>query len=138
MFHRILSPGARNAEPFCGAVASKGSHACESLRSKKRETPVPLAHLSRVKPACSGREGNCATTNDSTLFDFFNRTFHIKVCLRHLVVLAVKDFLEAANGFSHGHLFALVPGEHLRNTERLAQKTLGLPRTEHRELVLRR
>src|SRR5262249_29676681 len=90
------------------------------------------------KPACSRRQGNWASSNESTLFDFFNRTLHIKIRLRRLVVLAVKDFLEAANGFSHGYLFALAPCERLRNAERLAQKTLNLPRTEYRELVLRR
>src|SRR5262249_60126398 len=40
--------------------------------------------------------------------------------------------------FRHRHLFALPPGEHLRDAERLAEEALNLARTDDGELVLRR
>src|SRR6266576_5199884 len=73
-----------------------------------------------------------------SLLNLFDRTFHVEVPFRHVVVLAVQDFLEAANRFRHGHLFAFSAGEDLRHTEWLTQKALNLTRAEHGQLVLRR
>src|ERR1700690_1755563 len=60
----------------------------------------------------------------SRFFDFFNSTLHIEILFGHVVVLAVQNFLEAADGFGDGHLFARPAGEHLRHGERLAQEAL--------------
>ena len=44
--------------------------------------------------------------NGSRFFNLLNSAFHVKILLRHVIVFAVENFLEAADGFSDRHLFA--------------------------------
>src|SRR5262245_19900780 len=62
----------------------------------------------------------------SPLLDLFNPALHVEVALGHVVVLAVEDFLEAANGVGDIDLPALAAGEDLRRAERLAEEALDL------------
>src|SRR6266498_204621 len=74
----------------------------------------------------------------STLFNLFNAAFHVKIHLRHFVVFAFENFLEAANGIGHRHLLARTAREHFRHRKRLAEEALNFARAEHGELVFRR
>src|SRR4030095_312499 len=74
----------------------------------------------------------------SIRFDFIDAALHVEIAFRCGVVLAFEDLFETPHRFGHGDLFALPPAEYLRHAERLAQKALNLPGTEHREFVLRR
>src|SRR5262245_23694648 len=74
----------------------------------------------------------------SALRDLFDPALHVEVSFGHLVVFALEDFLEAADGVGDCDLPSFASGEDLRGTERLAEKALDLPRPEHRELVVRR
>src|SRR3954463_7003406 len=73
----------------------------------------------------------------SCLGDFLDAALHVEVPLRHAVVLAVENLLEAADGIGDGHLSALAAGEHLGGAEGLAEEALNLSRSEHRQLVFR-
>src|ERR1044071_865100 len=73
----------------------------------------------------------------STLFNLVDAALHVKIRLGHVVVFAVQDFLEAADGLRHGHRFALPAGEDLGDGERLAEEPLNLAGAEHGELVVR-
>ena len=39
-------------------------------------------------------------------FNFINPALHIKIAFGHVVVFAIENFLEGANGFGDRHLFA--------------------------------
>src|SRR5262252_7405215 len=68
----------------------------------------------------------------------FDPALHIEVVLRHLVVLAVEDFLESAHGVGDRDLLAFAPGERLSGTERLAEEALNLAGAQHGLFVLGR
>src|SRR5512142_372913 len=51
---------------------------------------------------------------------------HVEGALREVVVLALDDLLEAADGVRQLHVLALVPGELLRHEERLGEEALDL------------
>ena len=70
--------------------------------------------------------------------DLLDPALHVEVAFGHIVVLAVEDLLEAADGVGDRHLPALAAGEHLRRAERLAEEPLNLARAIHGLLVLRR
>src|SRR4029453_11356887 len=74
----------------------------------------------------------------SRLPDFFDAALHVEVVLGDIVVLAVENLLEAADGVGYRHLPALPAREDLRRAEWLAQEALDLPGAEHRQLVFRR
>src|SRR3982751_6987329 len=71
-------------------------------------------------------------------FHFVDTALHIEIALRHRVMFAIKDLLEATNGLRYGNLFTLASSKHLRHAERLAQEALDLARAEYCELVLGR
>ena len=72
--------------------------------------------------------GSHSGFHPSTLFNLLNCALHVEVSFRHVIVLAVKDLLEAANGVRHRDLFALTAREHLRHAERLTREPLDLAR----------
>src|SRR3970040_189118 len=53
-----------------------------------------------------------------------------------VVVLAVEDFAEGADGFFHGHVHALAARELLGGHERLAEELLDLAGARHEQLVV--
>src|SRR5690554_768334 len=61
---------------------------------------------------------------------------HVEGLLGQLVILAVEDALEAADGVLEGHVLAGRPGEHLGHEERLRQEALDLARPRHGQFVL--
>src|SRR5581483_1322510 len=71
-------------------------------------------------------------------FNFVDAALHVEVVLRHIVIFAGEDFLEAAHRLGHGNLLAFAPGEHLRHRKRLAEEALNFAGAEHRQLVFRR
>src|SRR5690349_8719637 len=62
----------------------------------------------------------------SRLLDFLDPALHIEVPFRHVVVRAVENLFEAADGVGDRHLATLAAGEHLGRAERLAQEALDL------------
>src|SRR4029450_13168191 len=66
----------------------------------------------------------------------FDRPRHPEILLRDLVVLAIHDFLEAANRVGNHDVLAIKTSELLGNEEGLREELLNLPRARHRELVL--
>src|SRR5215467_10132995 len=54
----------------------------------------------------------------SALLDFLDAALHVEIALRHIIVLAFQDFLEAPNGLGYRNLFPLVPGKHMGNAKR--------------------
>src|SRR3954469_6449207 len=74
----------------------------------------------------------------SALADVLDAALHVEVVFRHVVVLAIEDFLEAADRRGGRPLPALAAGEPLRRAERLAEEALDLARAEDRLLVLGR
>src|SRR5690348_14677578 len=79
-----------------------------------RAIVVPLLHLRGVGPHILDAAG------------------HVERLLRHVVVLAFGDFLEAADGVGDGHVLALAARELLGHEERLRQELLDLARARHR------
>src|SRR5215470_11188310 len=74
----------------------------------------------------------------STLSNFLDWALHIEVALRHVIVFAFQNLLEAANGFSDRDLLPLVASEHLRHAKGLAKKTLNLACSEYSQLIFGR
>src|SRR5438034_9592823 len=74
----------------------------------------------------------------STFLNFFDAALHVKVGFGHVVVFAVQDFLETADGVRHRHLFARTSREYFRHAEWLAQETLDLPGAKDGEPVVGR
>jgi hypothetical protein len=56
---------------------------------------------------------------------------------RYIVIFAFENFLEASHGLSNRDILAFVAGKYLSNVKWLTEKTLNLPCTIYRELVLR-
>src|SRR4030095_6556970 len=69
---------------------------------------------------------------------FLDAALHVEVPLRHAVVHAVENLLEAAHRVRHCDLPPLAAGEHLRRRERLTEEALDLTSAINRQLVLRR
>ena len=76
-----------------------------------------------------------AVSSARTLLD---AALHVEVAFRHVVVLAVENFLEAAHGVGDRDLPAFASGEHLRRAERLAEEALDRARAIDRLLVFGR
>src|SRR4029077_13365700 len=55
-----------------------------------------------------------------------DRAHHVEVLLGEVVVLALEDLAEAAHRVLDLHVFALTPGETLRDAERLREESLDL------------
>src|SRR3954447_14746146 len=88
--------------------------------------------------ACGVTISSLSVSVMSGLPDFLDAALHVEVPLKHVVVLAVEDLLEATDRVGDRHLAPLAPGEHLRRAERLAEEALDLARPEHGELVVGR
>src|SRR5690606_32681884 len=67
---------------------------------------------------------------------FVDGADHVERLLRQVVVLAVHDALEAADGVLQRDVLARRAGEHLGHVERLAEEALDLAGARHRQLVL--
>src|SRR5687767_8352842 len=71
------------------------------------------------------------------LFDgFLDGADHVERLLRELVVLALDDLLEPADGVRDRHVLPLEAGELLGHEERLREKALDLARARHGQLVV--
>src|ERR1700710_1788524 len=68
--------------------------------------------------------------------DVFDRALQEERGLRHVVVLALDDLLEAADRVLDLHVRAVDAGERRRHVERLRQEALDAPRPADDELVL--
>src|SRR6266516_3580051 len=76
------------------------------------------------------------STKPSTFFDLVDAALHVKIGFGHLVVFAVEDFLETADGVRHRDLFSRPAGEHFGHAEGLAQEPLNFPGAEDADLVV--
>src|SRR5690242_14736214 len=63
---------------------------------------------------------------------------HVESLLGQVVVLALEDLVEAADGLLSRYVLASATGESLRHGEGLRQEPLYLPRARHRLLVVLR
>src|SRR5660397_29680 len=69
------------------------------------------------------------------LDDFLDAAGHVEGLLRQVVVLAVDNLLEPADGVLERDINARTPGECLSHVERLRQETLQFARPGDGELV---
>src|SRR5581483_11547424 len=70
------------------------------------------------------------------LHHLFDAALQEECLLGNVVVLAVDDLLEAANGVSHLHILAGDTGELLGHVEGLREEALDLARARDRELLV--
>src|SRR5215472_9238576 len=67
---------------------------------------------------------------------FFDGTHHVEGLLRHVVVLAVDDFLESSDRIGQFHVFTGESRELLGNVEGLREEPLDLAGARHCQLVI--
>src|SRR3954452_19545486 len=101
-----------------------------SMRARGRRGQKPKAWS--PKPVLCRRRLALAEPLD----DLFDGADEVEVLLGNLVVLAVHDFLEAANRVGHHHVLALEARELLRDEEWLREEPLDLARARDGELVV--
>jgi hypothetical protein len=70
--------------------------------------------------------------------NFVDRSLHVEGLFGNGVVLAVNDFLKAADGVRDLYVLARESGELLGNVERLREEALNLAGTRDRELLVLR
>src|SRR5438132_788111 len=64
-----------------------------------------------------------------TFLNLIDSAFHVEICFRHFVVLAVEDFLKAAHRLRDRNVLTFVASENFCDGKWLAEKPLNLPRT---------
>src|SRR5215813_2051306 len=72
----------------------------------------------------------------SVFQNFVDRTFHIESLLRHVVVLAFNDLLEAAHRILNLDVASCVTGELFGHVEWLRQELLDFPGASYSDLIV--
>src|SRR5690606_32062180 len=90
--------------------------------------PIPNSRF----PECCRLSGDLLRLLDR----FLDAADHVERLLRQVIVLAVDDALEAADGVLQRHVLARRTGEHLGDVERLREEALDLARAGHGQLVV--
>src|SRR5215831_5043602 len=107
-----------------------------------------LAIINYVSPLCCSRQLRLSALGLFGLgtlllriigrLNLLNSALHVEIAFRHIIMLAIKDFLEATNGVGHLNLLSFCSRENLCHAKGLTEEPLNFARAIDREFVLRR
>src|SRR5438094_3850449 len=143
-------PRRRRSTPASARYASSPGSSAVTSAAWSGSTPIcpqaPSAVTSRTSASTSSRSGvytrrwkrsaNSGRHLTRLLARVVDRAHHVEGLLGQVVVLALDDLAEAADGLRERHVDALVAGELLGHVEGLGEELLDLARPGDGELVV--